>query len=875
MPRSSCALIAFALVSCFLVSAQELSDSEAVLIAQRLAEGATHSWELGTRAQTILSANATRYSVLSVSQSLPPPQTIPDSLSSAMQLFFQIAHDVVANRSASNGNITGPQPLIQDGSAADPASIGFAVLLANWTGQGGEDYAGAALDQLNFLEFDVPRTSDGAISHRVSEVQLWSDFVYMVPPFLAYYGMITSNRTLLLEAYNQISLYRNYLLDPSANNLWKHVLLGTSGNDEGHWSTGNGWAAAGMLRVLGTYKNSEFSNTLTQQQNDLASWVLEIQAAMYPHLDNTTTLFTNYADQPVTADGNFYDSSSTALLASTVYRLSLIWGTHTYLPYAERCRKALSAANTNSSSNSSYEHFDVNGWLTPVVDPYSYGLQGSQSPEGQAFVVDMQSAWRDWVQAGSKGANGASHVHRGLSIAGWMLHKQLRSSSSRARPSLHATTPATGGEVGSPGTVASKQVQPPAAPQDPQCGPASVIPTPVSIPTRTPSPTPHSSLPPNKSISRANAPGAQGLDIQHLLNIHERRISTVTTSTTFGLPDTNEARISNSSTTTAVSQPIPTEVFAMEEMQLDEHEMTMVFEEDDFENMEPEVAKNEIDKRDSLNKTSNEATPEGPVYDIDLDECLRTLEEQEIEMFADLCNDCNGLERSEVRRVDPAEPWLADRSISPSNRSDSPPPQSDTSSVIESIESTSPLKSSLEVAPSSITDDEAAAKWEVVISTRRKNAKPLLPALSQSERVRIVPANQLNWSREKAKKKAREIESWLAFNDQKAAQKAVRVTEAETRVLEARRKKYEAWKEEQEMLKEEEAKRKMEDDAGRKEEARKKREEAKGKLYEVRMIEEEERGGGAKERRGDKETRGGGTEEKGYEKNKKAARVRA
>ena len=83
------------------------------------------------------------------------------------------------SRNQANGGASGPQPLIQgDGSAGDPASIGFAVLLANWTGQdnGQIDYAGAASDQLNYLLLDVPKTSDGAISHRVSEVQLWYVF---------------------------------------------------------------------------------------------------------------------------------------------------------------------------------------------------------------------------------------------------------------------------------------------------------------------------------------------------------------------------------------------------------------------------------------------------------------------------------------------------------------------------------------------------------------------------------------------------------------------------------------------------------------------------------------------------------------------------
>jgi rhamnogalacturonyl hydrolase YesR len=63
--------------------------------------------------------------------------------------------------------------------------------------------------------------------------------VYMVPPFLAYYGVTTLNVTLLQEAYTQISLYRKYLRDQNANNLWKHIQLGSYGTDNGHWSTGD------------------------------------------------------------------------------------------------------------------------------------------------------------------------------------------------------------------------------------------------------------------------------------------------------------------------------------------------------------------------------------------------------------------------------------------------------------------------------------------------------------------------------------------------------------------------------------------------------------------------------------------------------------
>ncbi|KAJ3783584.1 Six-hairpin glycosidase [Lentinula aff. detonsa] len=382
-------------------SAQNLTNSQISDVEMRLAEGATHPWELGTRAQALLEHDVQAFSVFSL---IIPSTSVPSNTSSAIAPVFSIAKGVVNNRTASNGNITGPQPLVADDSAADPASIGTAVLLANWTNLGdGVDYAGAALDQLNFLYEKVPKTSDGAISHRTGEVQLWSDFVYMVPPFIAYYGLLTNNQSLITDAYTQIKLYRNYLRDTSAGNLWAHIVLGTNpsgvANDPGHWSTGNAWAAAGMLRVLATIQSSPFASDMSSEQDDLADWVFEIQTAMYPHLDTSSNLFFNYADEMNT----FSDAASTALLASTVYRLSLLRGVHHYLPDAEKCRQSLF-----SSNSSGLVHFSSDGWLTPVVNPDSFGDEGSDSPESQAFILELQAAWTDWVNDGSQGANGAS-----------------------------------------------------------------------------------------------------------------------------------------------------------------------------------------------------------------------------------------------------------------------------------------------------------------------------------------------------------------------------------------------------------------------------------------------------------------------------------
>ncbi|XP_006457009.1 hypothetical protein AGABI2DRAFT_212258 [Agaricus bisporus var. bisporus H97] len=375
------------------------------------------SWEIGTRTQTILELNATRYSVFSNNNLPPPPSSPPDDLSSALEPFFSIAKDVVANRPVQN--ISGPRPLLPDGSAGDPASIGMCVLLANWTGVdrgSGLDYAGAAKDELDWLLSVIPRTDDGAISHREKELQLWSDSVYMVPPFLAYYGIISNNQTLLMEAYNQIKLYRNYLRDSDAQNRWKHVVLG-SGTDEKHWTTGNGWAAAGMLRVLATIRNSLFAQKMKDQQGDLTDWIEEIHDGMYAVLDTTANLWTNYPDVPADSPGNFYDTSGSALLAATVFRAAVMLNQFTHVPAAEKIRQTLfspsggppSSTTTSSTSPTAfpnYSHLTPEGWLTPVVNPYSFPHEGSMSPESEAFAIQLHSAWRDWVADGARGANG-------------------------------------------------------------------------------------------------------------------------------------------------------------------------------------------------------------------------------------------------------------------------------------------------------------------------------------------------------------------------------------------------------------------------------------------------------------------------------------
>jgi Glycosyl Hydrolase Family 88 len=142
------------------------------------------------------------------------------------------------------------------------------VLLRNWTRIDPTDmrFSTAAEGQLQYLLNVAPRSASGAISHREDQVELWfvfsvdsfypesqaepltccpalvkirSDFVYMAPPFIAYFGALQNDsrgNVLLQTAYDQVRLYRDALFDANAS-LWRHIAMGSM-VDTGHWATG-------------------------------------------------------------------------------------------------------------------------------------------------------------------------------------------------------------------------------------------------------------------------------------------------------------------------------------------------------------------------------------------------------------------------------------------------------------------------------------------------------------------------------------------------------------------------------------------------------------------------------------------------------------
>lgn len=156
-------------------------------------------------------------------------------------------------------------------SAGDPASLGVSAILLGQSDS--STYSEAAARQVNELLNNVPRYSNGAISHRYDATMLWSDFIYMVPPTLAYQAVATNSPDLLRTAVEQIGLYRDVLQDKPTG-LWKHIA--GSRTDAGTWSTGNGWAANGITRVLATVTHWPTSAGWTAESQSLVQWAKEI-----------------------------------------------------------------------------------------------------------------------------------------------------------------------------------------------------------------------------------------------------------------------------------------------------------------------------------------------------------------------------------------------------------------------------------------------------------------------------------------------------------------------------------------------------------------------------------------------------------------------
>jgi len=339
------------------------------------------SWEQGTAAAAIIENDFPEYSVFGKA---PFTSRHHDQLPISV---LQVALSA-AVRQTSDGRLSQQINDALDGAALDGAAAGSAVLLGTYTDPIRRDYWRKAADaQLDFILHKAPRTSTGAISHRIDTKQYWADGVYMGFPFIAAYGAVTNNQALLKEAYTQCKLYRDALIQPGPTGpLWAHI-FDDNGTfvDQGLWATGNAWAALGMQRVQTTLLRSTYASDYTSEVEDLTYWIKEILDGTFAAL-GPDDLIPDYIYG--IGGPTFGDASSSAALASVAYRSAVlnprIFGAN-YTRTADKIRRAITRGVDNL------------GVMSPVVDPLNWSDLGILSTEGQAFGLMLFAAWKAWA----------------------------------------------------------------------------------------------------------------------------------------------------------------------------------------------------------------------------------------------------------------------------------------------------------------------------------------------------------------------------------------------------------------------------------------------------------------------------------------------
>ncbi|KDN39322.1 hypothetical protein K437DRAFT_12587 [Tilletiaria anomala UBC 951] len=396
------------------------------------------SWVQGTAAAALLELDSSNWNYFAGEGNGPVYRAgnLDPSASGLPRDVANIAYHAIAaqdSRGRLCSRVTGEEDF-EAGSSLDSSICAVPVLLAavkngqivdHTPGKG--YYVEGATKQLDFILTGTNRTVDGAISQRNSDIQIWSDSLYMVSS-LAVYGLVYDNQTLLQTAYDQLRLYRQALLQPSG--LLSHIWDASNSTwlDSSLWATGNGWAAAGFLRTLACIAQSSHSSAMLQQKADLFNWTSQLLDAAYPLQDHSTGLFHNSMNDTRT----FRDAAGSMLLAcgfrhweclycaepsltrdefvlimcdadSTFRFASMAADSATYIDAAEQVYQA------TSNQLDEFGHFAPS---VQTVDALAFNVPGPTSPEALSFALMLGAARRDYHKKNVTGIYGPGSNNR-------------------------------------------------------------------------------------------------------------------------------------------------------------------------------------------------------------------------------------------------------------------------------------------------------------------------------------------------------------------------------------------------------------------------------------------------------------------------------
>ena len=254
-----------------------------------------------------------------------------------------------------------------NGPINDCASIGEVVLFAA-KHTGDPIFQKGADEMLEVIKTTSHKTTDGIIYHTQEPQRgIWSDATYMLPPFLAAAGNFR-------EAMKQIEGYRKYLYngtDQLYSHMWddeKKIL-----NRADYWGVGNGWSAAGMVRIIKMLPDS-----MMAEKKKLIGYTKDVIDGCLKYL-RPDGMFHDVVNRPDT----FVEVNLSQMLCYSIFRgVAAGYLDSSYLRPTEIMRKA---AN---------DKVDKLGYVNDVCGVPNFN-RPYFAPEGQAFFLLMETAAAD------------------------------------------------------------------------------------------------------------------------------------------------------------------------------------------------------------------------------------------------------------------------------------------------------------------------------------------------------------------------------------------------------------------------------------------------------------------------------------------------
>jgi len=297
-----------------------------------------YSWEQGVASQAMLESGEAEWTILLAREA--------------------VHRSVEDGRVAIMGNFPG---------ITDPCSNGEPIGFARDT-SGEKIFDDKFKKLLEWAMVRAPRNSEGVIYHQESAPEFWVDSFYMLPPFLAYAGKYR-------EAIKQINGWWKALFDVDKkllSHMWeddKKIFT-----RKAFWGVGNGWAMAGMARVVFLLPEKHFAEKqiLIERIKTLISSSLVLQ--------RPDSLFHDVLDDKE----SFVETNFAQMLAYTIYRGIL----DNWIEKDDQGLEWLEKANAiRSAVNGKVDGF---GYVHGVCGAPDFSHHGF-AVEGQAFYILMEA----------------------------------------------------------------------------------------------------------------------------------------------------------------------------------------------------------------------------------------------------------------------------------------------------------------------------------------------------------------------------------------------------------------------------------------------------------------------------------------------------